>query len=209
MRPQLSTVDQALPEYPIGREERLDGYSFVKWHTARWLSSRSFKLMDWECQGMARALFDLCQNESPVGTIPNDDEELAYMLRTDVRKIRELRALEFGPFRNWCHCMCDGEVRLMHHVVLAQVTDAIERRELSKLSKEDQACAKRMDRLEKALVANGCAQDVVADHNLLKRIDAWITETHRGNRTQAVYRSALLHASQNRWFARGDWLSSS
>lgn len=195
----------ALPEYPIDRAMRLDGNSFVKWHTARWLSSKTFKLMNWEYQGMARALFDLCQNESPLGTLPDDNAELAFMLRVDSRRMAELRAMEFGPLRNWSRCQCEGEIRLMHPVVLAQVQDAIERRELSKLSKEDQATAKRLSRLENALLANGCSQHVVADPTLMQRIDAWISETHRGNRTQAVYRSALLHALQSRWFAKSDW----
>ena len=93
--------DGSLPEYPIGRSVRLDGHAFVKWAHLRWLSSRTFKRATWEHQGMARALFDMCQMESPVGTLPADDEELAQMLRVDLRTMRGLRQLEFGPLRNW------------------------------------------------------------------------------------------------------------
>lgn len=200
----LSLVSGAtLPEYPIGRDERLDGQSFVKWHTARWLSSRSFKLMDWEAQGMARALFDLCQNESPVGTIPDDDDELAFMLRTDARHIRELRGLEFGPLRNWTRCVCNGEVRLMHPVVLQQVQDAIERRELAKLSRDDKAVSMRLARLRKGLLAAGLDKAVVADEILVGRIDQWLEENRRGNRTKETYSAAIWHAVQNRWIERG------
>lgn len=199
MRP---VTPEDLPLYEIGRDQRLDGNSFVKWHTHRWLSSRSFKLCGFEVQGMMRALFDMCQCESPVGTLPDNDEELAVMLRCDVRRLRELRAMEFGPLRNWRPCLCDGERRLMHPVVLEQVKDALERRAEAELSKEEKATSKRLARLEKALIENGMSKAVVSDPVLMQRIDQWLAETHRGNRTQAVYRSAILHAVQQRWIGR-------
>lgn len=195
----------ALEDYPIGRDERLDGNAFVKWHVHRWLASRTFKLMGWAEQGMARALFDLCQTESPVGTLPDDDGELAFMLRVDLRRLREMRAMEFGPLRNWHRVRCGDEVRLAHPVVLEQVRDALERREMAKLSKEEQATAKRLARLEKALLENGCSKDVVADQILLQRMDAWLAQAHRGNRTKAVYRSVILHAVQSGWMMPGAW----
>lgn len=202
--PSLMVVNADLPVYPIDRDQRLDGNSFVKWNTGRWLSSRTFKLMPWDMQGMARALFDLCQSESPVGTLPDDDEELAFMLRVDVRRMKELRALEFGPLRNWQKCLSDGRVRLMHPVVLEQVQDALERRALAQLSKDEKAIAMRLDRLRKALLANGLSKEVVADDVLIGRMDAWLTDTRKGSRTQAVYRSAILHAVTCGWIGRGD-----
>ena len=142
--PQLMVVpDSALPVYPLTRDERLDGNSFVKWQTHRWLSSRTYKLCSWEVQGMARALFDLSQHESPVGTLPDDEEELAVMLRCDVRRMRELRAMALGPLRNWVPCLCGNERRLMHPVVLEQVRDALERRAMADLSKDEKAVAIR------------------------------------------------------------------
>lgn len=191
-----------LPVYPIGRDERLDSNSFVKWQTHRWLASRSFKLCTFEVQGMMRALFDMCQCESPVGTLPDDEDELAVMLRCDLRRLRELRAMDMGPLRNWQPCLCGSERRLMHPVVLEQVRDALERRAMAELSKEEKAVSKRLMRLEKALLDNGMSKAAVADPILLQRIDQWLSEAHRGNRTQAVYRSAILHAVQQRWIGR-------
>lgn len=201
MKPaRLSVVDQELPEYPISREERLDGNSFVKWHTGRWLSSKTFKLMPWDMQGMARALFDLCQTESPVGSLPDDNEELAFMLRVDVRSVREFRGLEFGPLRNWVCCVSDGEVRLMHPVVVDVIRDALDRRALSVLSSEQKAVAVRLDRLRKALVAEGLTADVTEDPVLIDRMDDWLRANHKGNRGRSAYRSVILHASRQRWF---------
>jgi hypothetical protein len=195
-----------LPIYPIAPDERLDGNSFVKWATNRWLASKTFKLMPWDMQGMARALFDMCQNETPVGTLPDDDEELAFMLRCDARRVRELRGQEYGPLRNWSHCLCEGQsngkVRLMHPVVLEQVRDALDRRALALLSKDEKAVAMRLDRLRKALQAQGCSKDVLADDVLINRMDEWLTATRKGKRTEAVYRSAILHAVENKWFGR-------
>lgn len=191
-----------LPDYPIDRSARLDGNSFVKWHTARWLSSKTFKLMSWECQGMARALFDLCQNESPIGTLPDDDAELAFMLRVDTRRMAELRAMEFGPLRNWRRCLCGDEIRLMHPVVLTQVQDALERRELAKLSKDEKAISMRLGRLRKALLGEGLSQEVVADDIFVGRIDDWLESHKRGYRTKDAYRSAILHAVQSGWITR-------
>ena len=200
----IAVPDTGLPEYPIARDVRLDGNSFVKWHGARWLSSRTFKLCTWEVQGMLRALFDLCQNESPIGTLPDDDAELAHMLRVDMRRLRELRQMEFGPLRNWVRCLSGNEVRLMHPVVLEQVQDAIDRRALAVLSKEAKAVAVRLERLRKAMLAEGLSKEVIADEILVGRLDEYLEREHKGNRTKAAYRSALLEAMKNRWMGRVD-----
>ncbi len=203
--PHIRPVPADLPVYPIGAQDRLDGNSFVKWNSARWMASRTAKLMSWDQQGMHRYLFDACQMETPVGTLPDDDRELAAMLRTDAARIREIRGMEFGALRNWRPCLCDGQVRLMHPVVLEQVQDALDRRAMAKLSEDARAQAVRLDRLRKALSEQGLSKAVLADDVLVERMDAWLRDAHRGRRTAAVYRSALLHAVQHRWFERADW----
>ena len=172
-RPAL--IDAALlPEYPVPRSVRLDGHAFVKWQHIRWLNSRTFRLATWEVQGMARALFDLCQLQSPVGTLPDDDAELADMLRVSPERLRDLRRLDMGPLRNWVRCVSDGEVRLMHPVVTAQVQDAIERREVHELSREEKAVYARQKRLRENLGRLGLGADVLADDVLINRMDEWL-----------------------------------
>ncbi len=192
----------ALPVYPIGPQDRLDGNAFVKWQRKLWMASRTYKLMSWDMQGMARALFDMCQDESPVGTLPDDDAELAYMLRCDIIRMRDLRAMEFGPLRNWRRCLCGNVVRLMHDTVLEQVQDAMERQELARLSKDERAAAQRLQRLRKALADEKLSKEVIADDTLIARMDEWLTTTRQGRRTPAVYRSAILHAVQMGWLNR-------
>lgn len=189
-----------LAEYPLPVSARLDGNGFVKWQHSRWLNSTSFRKMSWEVQGMARALFDFCQMETPVGTLPDDDEELAFMLRIEARRLRELRAMEFGPLRHWVRCRVGDKVRLMHPVVLEQVQDALERRETASLSKEAKAEFQRLKRLREALEAEGMDKAVIAEELLIKRMDEWLQANHRGNRTRMAYRSAILHAHTMKWF---------
>ena len=198
----FSLIENGGPEpYPIPRSERLDAHSFQKWWFHRWTSSRTFKLMNWENQGMARALFDMAQTESPVGTLPNDDAELAVMLRIDSRNVSELRKLEFGPLRGWRPCDCDGEIRLMHPVVLEQVQDALDRREARVLSKEDQAHRKRIQRLRDGLRSLSVGAEALADDVLIRRMDDWLSHNWPRSRSADAYRQALIHAEAQRWFS--------
>ena len=198
--PHLTVITQeTLPVYEISAEERLDGNSFVKWHTSRWLASKTFKLMTWDMQGMARALFDMCQTETPVGTLPDDDDELAFMLRVDVRRIVELRRMEFGPLRNWTRCLCGNSVRLMHPVVLEQVRDALERRQIKALSDQEKAVAMRLERLRKGLLAEDWPKDAVRDDVLIGRMDEWLLQHRKGRRGRDAYRAVILEAMRLKW----------
>lgn len=196
----IALVETAqLEEYPIDRDTRLDGHAFIKWHHIRWMSSKTFRRASWEVQGMARALFDLSQLQCPVGTLPDDDEDLADMLRVPQRRLRELRAMEFGPLRNWVPCLSEGERRLMHPVVLAQVRDALDRREVYKLSSEDKAEYQRIKRLREAMTSLGLGKDAVADDVLIHRMNDALKATCRGNRYTRHYQAVLLQARREGW----------
>lgn len=199
--PHLASISSAeLEQYPIDRAERLDAHAFVKWQHHRWMSSRTFKMASWQAQGMIRALFDMAQSESPIGTLPDDDAELAFMLRIDTREMSDLRRVEFGPLRGWKRCLCGNEVRLMHPVVLEQVQDALDRRNARSLSADDQAERKRLERLRKALKDQGLAPAVIADNVLIQRMDEWLLENWKKNRTAEAYAKAIMFAQKSRWF---------
>lgn len=195
----LVDVTGGLDQYPIGREERLDSHAFIKWWHHRWKSSRTFKLASWEAQGMARALFDMSWDESPVGTLPDDDAELAVMLRTDARRVAELRRLEFGPFRGWRKCLSGSEIRLMHPVILEQVSDALARRELREVSGEDAAGRKRLERLRAALADRGFSPSELSDVVLLQRMEDWLAQNWKKNRTREAYDRAVEVAGKLGW----------
>ena len=197
----LIETGEALEQYPISVDERLDAHAFVKWMHHRWMSSRTFKLASWEAQGMARALFDMAQSESPVGTLPDDDAELAYMLRVHPHQMAELRRAEFGPLRGWHRCLCGNVVRLMHKVVLEQVQDAIERRDTRALSADGKAEYQRIKRLREALKGLGLDDAVLADDHLIARMDAWLKENRKGRRNPAAYEAVMIAAARGQWFA--------
>jgi len=200
----LSTVPFGdLPDYPIPRETRLDSHSFVKWWHHRWLNSALHLIASYEVQGVAFALFNIAQNQSPVGTLPDDDAILAKLLHLDALSWADLRARRMGPLHGWTPCLSDGERRLMHSVVLAQVLDALERREARTLSVEDAAERQRFKRLREGLTRINCSQEVLADGVLMGRLDGWLTANWKGNRTRSAYEAAMVQAARAGWFKTG------
>lgn len=191
-------VDE-LMQYPLPATARLDGQSFVKWNSPRWLQSRMFLEASYEVQGVARALFDLCQSATPVGTLPDSDLQLSRMLHLDLAHWIEMRGRALGPLHNWRPCLCGNELRLMHPVVLEVVQDAISRREQHELSKEERAAAARHERMVIALREQGMAPSETDDFMLMQRISDWISAHCKGRRTQSVYRAAMAHAVKSGW----------
>ena len=192
-----------LPTYPIDRNERLPELAFVKWVPSRWLQSSGHLKCTYEVQGVARALFDLATSQSPIGTLPNDDEELAQLLRLPQSQWQSLRGLGArGPLRNWLPCLSDGEVRLYHRVVTEQLLDVLHRRETRELSKAAQAEAKRHERLAEGLMKAGIVEAATRDGILMKRLDDWLLANWRGNRTVIAYLKCIEHAHLQGWFDR-------
>lgn len=190
-----------LPVYPIPRTERLPELSFIKWVPSRWLNSSGHAKCTYEVQGIARALFDISTAQSPIGTLPDDDEELAFLLRLPLPHFAALRAMgDRGPLRNWQRCTSDGEIRFMHKVVTESLQDVLERREVRALSKEAQAERKRFERLVDGLKNAGLNEEVTADGILIKRMDDWLKDNWQGSRTIKAYLQVIVHARKVGWF---------
>lgn len=191
-----------LQEYPIARNERLPELAFIKWVPSRWLNSSGHLKCTYEVQGMALSLFFLASAQSPIGTLPDDNEELAALLRVPQAHFSALRALgDRGPLRNWVRCTSDGEVRLMHHVVAEAMQDVLTRRETRQLSKEAQAERKRYERLAEGLMRAGLCREATEDGVLMNRMDQWLAATCKGNRTAIAYQRAIEQAVRERWIA--------
>ena len=199
----LIDTDQ-LPVYPIDRSDRLVIHYFTMWHHDRWLNSTMHLKASYEVQGVARALFDLAQRQTPPGTLPDDDEMLAKLLRLDLARWRDLCALPIGPLHNWSRCLCGNEVRLMHPVVTEVILDAMAKRETREVRKTERANDRRLERLQAGLAAAGLDREALGDETLVRRIDDWLLATHQGNRTQLVYQRAFEHAVRSRWVEAKD-----
>ncbi|MGO4854905.1 hypothetical protein [Phaeovulum sp. W22_SRMD_FR3] len=193
-----------LPLYPIDASARLTAHYFTMWRHDQFLASDLHLLASYEVQGVARALFDYAQKQTPIGTLPDDDLRLSKLLRIDLASWKDLRARSIGPLHQWQRCRCGDEIRLMHPVVLEVAMAAIEKRDLREASNADKAVYQRQRRLREALTELGCSRDVIADEVLITRMDDWLLETCRSNRrTRAVYERALAHAGAQGWFGSG------
>lgn len=199
----LAVADDGPFVYPIPRHERLDGQTFVKWWHHRWLASEMHLMATYEVQGMARALFDLAQTQSPMGTMPRNRAIVARLLRVEPHRFEELCRSEFGPLSGWMPCVTeDGESRMYHPVVLEQVQDALSRREAWIAKKSDAAVRERHRRLIKALRELGVSQAVVADAALIERMDQWLLDNWPNKRTAEAYHRVMAEAAQGRWFGQ-------
>lgn len=195
----------ALPVYPIERDERLPELAFIKWQPSRWLNSSGHLKCTYEVQGVARALFDLATAQSPIGTLPDDDEELAALLRMPLNHWVALRSMgDRGPLRNWTHCLCpgkgvDGETRLQHHVVLASLQDVLLRREARETGRGRQVVNKRVQRLRAGMIAAGLSPVQADDPALMQRLDEFLVQAVNGNRMPNHYQAAFDHAVRQGW----------
>jgi len=198
----LRAVTAAAPEaYPISRSERLPELAWVKWYGSRWLFSKAHLTCTYEVQGMMLALFDIATLQSPIGTLPDDDEELAKLLRVDLIHWRSLRRQgDYGPLRGWVHVDCEGELRLAHAVVTEGLEDVLRRRDMREATRSAQAETKRIDRLRQSLAARKLAAAIAGDMMLLRRIDQWLLETGNKKRTELVLDRAVAHALREGWF---------
>lgn len=206
LKPALHLVDPSdIPIYPIERDERLPELAFIKWQPSRWLNSSGHLKCTYEVQGIARALFDLATAQSPIGTLPDDDEELAALLRMQLPHWVAMRSMgDRGPLRNWVPCLCPGkgevgEIRLQHHVVLASLQDVLLRREARETGRGRQVVNKRVKRLRDGMIAAGLGADQADDPVLMKRLDEWLTQNVNGNRMPNNYQAAFEHAVRAGW----------
>jgi hypothetical protein len=170
------------------------------WDHVRWLNSEMHRKATPEAQCHFMNLCFIAQSQRPIGTLPDDDSELAWMLRIPIDQWQALRKAEYGPLRNWSHCDCDGEIRLMHPVVMEVALDALARREAKELSNAEKAVYARLTRLREAMAKLGLSKDALRDDVLIERMDGWLLEHCKGQRRQEVYQRAIRHASDNQWF---------
>lgn len=187
---------QGLPPYELPRDFRMPTHYFIAWWHNRWLNSDLHLTGSYEVQGLALALFCIAQNQSPVGTLPRDDVILSRLLRLELSRWADLCRAIVPPLHGWYLTDCEGEVRWAHPVVLEVLLDARDRAETRRMSNEDRAVQKRLERLRKALAEIGVDKAILADRVVLEAMDEWLEVNWKKRRSALAYSRLLIWASQ-------------
>lgn len=174
-----------LAEYPISSKERLDSHYFVQFNHDRYDRSdfRRRAYRDPEVGFFGMELFFKSHGETPLGTLPSDDESLAFLLGLPLDRWLSLKGRDFSPLYNWHPVRCDnGDIRLAHPVVQEVMEAALSGHKAQKASNEGKAVYARRKRLVDAMRDCGCSDEVCRDELLVAWIDEWLLEHHPGQR---------------------------
>ncbi|MBL4808208.1 MAG: hypothetical protein JKY31_13125 [Rhodobacteraceae bacterium] len=199
MQPQnkFSVVDVSeLPEYPLDENERLESHSFFLLHYDRWLESEFRLKSSLESRGAAIDLFSLSQRQTPVGTLPNDDVQLAKLLHITLEHWLRLKSANDSPLYKWTLCRCGSKVRLMHPVVTEVVLKAFDGKRANLDRAEAGRERKRMNDLRGTIERVG-SKSMAHDESIVLRVKAWLAENVSGNWTTSCVARALEAISLN------------
>lgn len=190
IHPVFRAVDNsALPEYPLHGSERLESHWFMPWERRRWLNSDMRLKGTPECRALYFDLICISFDHSPVGTLPNDLDLLARILMVDAGHFRALCQLPYGPLHKWEPCRCDGDVRLMHRVVIDTLVEAVSRKEDNRAKTEAANKSRALQRLRARLSAIDLG--LGANDTAVRWIDRWFDENEVIKRDDAQLRRAL------------------
>lgn len=171
----------AAEEYPLGREVRLDSHGFIPWERRRWLASSMRMRATPECRAIYFDLICISFDQSPIGTLPGDIEELAKLAMVPEGHFRALCMLPFGPLHNWRPCLSEGERRIWQPMVLRTIETALDRRQRNEARVEGAAAAKRVERLRAAVATYD--RDLARDAASIAWMDGWLVDQRCGYRT--------------------------
>ncbi|MFW2541517.1 hypothetical protein ACN2XU_02665 [Primorskyibacter sp. 2E107] len=190
----------SIPEYPISSVERLDSHFFVPWNLKRWRGSefRRHGYADPEVGFFGVELFWLAQDETPLGTLPCDDEALAFLLRMPLSRWRDLNSRAVSPLHGWHRVQCDnGRVRLAHPVVTEVAQEALDGKRRNGAKNADERMRKRLNTIRQHLKGiPGAARYAEMDEQV-NAISDWMDAAYPGGSATAKrVREALneLHA---------------
>lgn len=188
----LSLTEGAeLAEYPISADERLDSHYFLMLNHKRLLSSRFWLLGQPDVKSYGVSLWCHAQNQTPVGTLPDDDEELSALLSIDLAKWIDLRKREISPLYKWVPCLCAGEVRLMHPVITEVALEAVNSKRRNVANREAERHRKRLKSLEARIPAAGGTKGMADNPMYIERLDDWLLGNSDGNRTLAKLKEGM------------------
>lgn len=189
----LSNVGD-LEDYPISANDRLDSHYFFQWNLKRWRGS-GFRKVAYTCPDVGFYAFELfcaAHDETPVGTLPCDDSQLAFMLHMPLEKWQDLLGRKVTPLHGWFKVRCDnGEIRLAHRVVTEVVAEALKSKIKNENDRIERARAKRLQDL-RAMVERIGAKQLLSSPQFIERFDDFLEAHFAGRqRREGVIRQAL------------------
>lgn len=196
--PNLQIFDASdLPDYPISAESRLDAHYFMQFNYKRYDRSefRRKAYRDPDVGFFGMELFVKSYSETPLGTLPCDDDGLAFLLGLPLDRWLSLKDRSFNPLYNWTPVRCDnGEIRLAHPVVQEVMQAALLGHQENKASNEQKAVYQRRRRLIDVLRDCGCGDDLCSDEFAVGWLDEWLLEHHPGQRRMPQIKHSILRA---------------
>ena len=192
-KPELIDISN-LPEYPLDKSERLESHWFINFHFNRWLNSKFRLTARADVRSYAFDLFCVAQNQIPVGTLPDDDRQLAALLNIDLASWQDMRALDMSPLYNWSHCSCGGEIRLMHPTVTEVAVDAFTKKKKNADALAASRERKKIERLKETIARIGTAA-MGKDAGMVRRVRMWLDQNCDGNWTEEWVRQAMEEVS--------------
>ena len=171
-----------LPEYPISSADRLDSHYLLQWNLKRWRASLFRRKADPEAGWYGMQLFFIAQDETPIGTLPCDNEQLAYELRLPLERWVALLKRDLSPLHNWGRVLCDnGDIRYAHPVVTEIALEALGSKRRNAAKNAEDRMRKRLqtirDTLAKAIPGGA---RIAGDDELVNRISDWIEQAFPG-----------------------------
>lgn len=181
-----------LEQYPISSHDRLDSHFFLQWNLKRWRASEWRKKVDPEAGWFGFQLFCIAQDGSPIGTLPCDDQQLAFDLNLPLERWQALLKREVSPLQGWYRVMCDnGEVRLAHRVVTEVAEEALKSKKRNSAAAEQRKLNKRLADLREMIERIG-AKQLLNNAGFVERFNDWLDEHHQGmQRRETMIRPAL------------------
>lgn len=189
----LPVDSEELQEYPISASDRLDSHYFLQWNLKRWRASKFRRKADPDVGWYGMQLFFIAQDETPVGTLPCDDEQLAYELRLPLEKWQALNERKISPLHNWYRVRCDnGEIRWAHPVVMEVAAEALVSSRKNKSNQEERKRAKRLKDLQEMIDSRIGAGQLLRRPGFLEQFNDWLEDRYPDvQRREAFVRSAL------------------
>lgn len=187
----------ALPEYPRDLVDAGPSADhFIRLFHHRWLNSALHLRASMRVQGMALNLFMFARQQNPLGSLPNDRDMLARLLRVSPGEWSDALTEAPGPLHGWRQYRGPQGVVLGHAVVIEEALDSLARRAEREMSRTSRAEAARLTRLREVVTDMGRDYARVYDAaDKLAALDAWLTEHHRGRRVRPQLDSSIARGT--------------